>query len=56
MEKSSKSKTFKKQKVKLSEEQDLEILIDRNVVKHDDEDTQFRFSDSVQTSFFEGGR
>jgi excinuclease ABC subunit A len=23
-------------------------------VKHDDEDTQFRFSDSVQTSFFEG--
>ncbi len=41
-------------KIKLSEEQDLEILIDRNVVKHDDEDTQFRFSDSVQTSFFEG--
>ena len=41
-------------KTKLSPEQDLEILIDRNVVKHDDEDTQFRFSDSVQTSFFEG--
>ncbi len=41
-------------KTKLSSEQDLEILIDRNVVKHDDEDTQFRFSDSVQTSFFEG--
>ncbi|GAB2636425.1 excinuclease ABC subunit UvrA [Emticicia sediminis] len=41
-------------KTKLSTEQDLEILIDRNVVKHDDEDTQFRFSDSVQTSFFEG--
>lgn len=32
----------------------IEILIDRNVVKHDDEDTQFRFSDSVQTAFFEG--
>ncbi|MDZ7935526.1 MAG: excinuclease ABC subunit UvrA [Emticicia sp.] len=42
------------EKVKLSKEQDLEILIDRNVVKHDDEDTQFRFSDSIQTSFFEG--
>lgn len=41
-------------KTTLSTEQDLEILIDRNVVKHDDEDTQFRFSDSVQTSFFEG--
>lgn len=41
-------------KTKLSTEQDLEILIDRNVVKHNDEDTQFRFSDSVQTSFFEG--
>lgn len=45
---------LQEEKVKLSEEQDLEILIDRNVVKHDDEDTQFRFSDSVQTSFFEG--
>ncbi len=32
----------------------IEILIDRNTVKHDDEDTQFRFSDSVQTAFFEG--
>ena len=31
----------------------VEILIDRNMVKHD-EDTQFRFSDSVQTAFFEG--
>jgi len=45
---------LQEEKIKLSEEQDLEILIDRNVVKHDDEDTQFRFSDSVQTSFFEG--
>ncbi|CAH0996382.1 UvrABC system protein A [Emticicia aquatica] len=35
-------------------EHPLEILIDRNVVKHNDEDTQFRFSDSVQTAFFEG--
>ncbi|WP_259015284.1 excinuclease ABC subunit UvrA [Emticicia fluvialis] len=31
----------------------IEILIDRNVVKYD-EDTQFRFSDSIQTAFFEG--
>ncbi|WP_428668483.1 DUF559 domain-containing protein [Runella sp.] len=30
------------------------ILIDRTSVKHDDEDTQFRLSDSVQTAFFEG--
>ncbi|AFK02508.1 excinuclease ABC, A subunit [Emticicia oligotrophica DSM 17448] len=41
-------------KTKLSTEQDLEILIDRGIVKLDDEDTQFRFSDSVQTAFFEG--
>jgi excinuclease ABC subunit A len=45
---------LQEENVKLSPSQDLEILIDRNVVKHDDEDTQFRFSDSVQTSFFEG--
>ncbi|MFT6826897.1 MAG: excinuclease ABC subunit A [Roseivirga sp.] len=32
---------------------DLEILIDRGVVAHN-EDTQFRFSDSVQTALFEG--
>ncbi|MEM9326099.1 MAG: excinuclease ABC subunit UvrA, partial [Bacteroidota bacterium] len=31
----------------------IEILIDRTVVKHDEE-TQFRLSDSVQTAFFEG--
>lgn len=30
------------------------ILIDRTVVKKDDEETQFRLSDSVQTAFFEG--
>ena len=36
-----------------SERHELEILIDRGVVKHD-EDSQFRFSDSVQTAFFEG--
>jgi len=45
---------LQEEKVKLSKDQELEILIDRNVVKHNDEDTQFRFSDSVQTSFFEG--
>ncbi|MBB5282479.1 excinuclease ABC subunit A [Rhabdobacter roseus] len=30
------------------------ILIDRAAVHHDDEDTQYRLSDSVQTAFFEG--
>jgi excinuclease ABC subunit A len=30
------------------------ILIDRAAVKHNDEDTQYRLSDSVQTAFFEG--
>ncbi|WP_026463344.1 excinuclease ABC subunit UvrA [Adhaeribacter aquaticus] len=30
------------------------ILIDRAVVRKDDEDLQFRISDSVQTAFFEG--
>lgn len=45
---------IQEQKLKIANTQRLEILIDRNVVKHDDEDTQFRFSDSVQTAFFEG--
>ncbi len=31
----------------------VEMLIDRGVVQHD-EDTQFRFADSVQTALFEG--
>lgn len=31
----------------------LEILIDRGVIQHD-EDSQFRFGDSVQTALFEG--
>ncbi len=30
------------------------ILVDRAAVRHDDEDTQYRLSDSVQTAFFEG--
>ena len=30
------------------------ILIDRAMVKKDDEETQFRLADSVQTAFFEG--
>ncbi len=34
-------------------ETDVFVLVDRVVVKHDD-DTQFRISDSVQTAFFEG--
>jgi excinuclease ABC subunit A len=33
---------------------EINILIDRAVVKHDDEDNTFRISDSVQTAFFEG--
>lgn len=33
---------------------DFFILVDRASVKRDDEDTQFRLSDSVQTAFFEG--
>jgi excinuclease ABC subunit A len=33
---------------------EIEILIDRATVQPDDEDTTFRLSDSVQTSFFEG--
>ncbi|HBH24780.1 MAG TPA: excinuclease ABC subunit A [Cytophagales bacterium] len=32
----------------------LSIIIDRASVQHDDEDFQFRISDSVQTAFFEG--
>ncbi len=32
----------------------INILIDRISVKHNDEDNQFRLSDSVQTAFFEG--
>jgi excinuclease ABC subunit A len=35
-------------------EKHIQILIDRVVVKKDDEETQFRISDSVQTTFFEG--
>ncbi|MFL5731356.1 MAG: excinuclease ABC subunit A, partial [Cytophagaceae bacterium] len=33
---------------------EINILIDRAVVKHEDEDNTFRISDSVQTAFFEG--
>jgi excinuclease ABC subunit A len=32
----------------------LFVLVDRAAIKHDDEDTLFRLSDSVQTAFFEG--
>ncbi|OJJ18919.1 excinuclease ABC subunit A [marine bacterium AO1-C] len=34
--------------------QEIYILVDRNVVKKDDEDNQFRIADSVQTAFYEG--
>lgn len=33
---------------------DIEILIDRVVVRKDDEDNLYRIADSVQTAFFEG--
>ncbi|MDN5216378.1 excinuclease ABC subunit UvrA [Fulvivirgaceae bacterium BMA12] len=39
--------TFEKAKKKF-------VLIDRAMVKKDDEETQFRLADSVQTAFFEG--
>jgi excinuclease ABC subunit A len=32
----------------------IQILIDRSTVNHEDEDNRFRLSDSVQTSFYEG--
>ncbi|QRR02816.1 excinuclease ABC subunit UvrA [Dyadobacter sandarakinus] len=32
----------------------INIVVDRAGVRHDDEDTQYRLSDSVQTAFFEG--
>ncbi len=38
----------------MSEAEEIFILIDRASVQHDDEDTQYRLSDSVQTAFFEG--
>jgi excinuclease ABC subunit A len=41
-------------KKKKKTESVIEILIDRTSVNADDEDTVFRLSDSVQTSFFEG--
>ncbi|MGB5930527.1 MAG: excinuclease ABC subunit UvrA, partial [Cyclobacteriaceae bacterium] len=30
------------------------ILIDRTAIQHDDEDSQYRLADSIQTAFFEG--
>lgn len=38
----------------IAKEATFEILIDRAIVKPDDEDTQFRLADSVQTAYFEG--
>ncbi|MEP2773740.1 MAG: excinuclease ABC subunit UvrA [Fulvivirga sp.] len=38
----------------IAKEASFEILIDRTIVKPDDEDTQFRLADSVQTAYFEG--
>ncbi|WP_299458190.1 excinuclease ABC subunit UvrA [uncultured Microscilla sp.] len=40
--------------IKALKGQEVFILVDRNVVKKDDEDNQFRIADSVQTAFYEG--
>lgn len=41
-------------KGKIVNPEKLEILIDRAAVQPEDEDSQYRLSDSVQTAFFEG--
>lgn len=33
---------------------DIRVLIDRTVIRHDEEENQYRLADSVQTAFFEG--
>ncbi|SDM80205.1 excinuclease ABC subunit UvrA [Siphonobacter aquaeclarae] len=38
----------------VSGKKEVHILIDRIAIKQDDEETQFRLGDSVQTAFFEG--
>lgn len=40
--------------VTLDDSVNIQMMIDRNAVKKDDEDNQFRIADSVQTAFFEG--
>lgn len=39
---------------KFSEKHPISIVIDRITVRHDDEDSENRISDSVQTAFYEG--
>ncbi len=39
---------------KKAKKETVYILIDRNSIRHGDEDNEFRISDSVQTAFFEG--
>jgi excinuclease ABC subunit A len=34
--------------------EDVRVLIDRTVLRHDEEENQYRMADSVQTAFFEG--
>ena len=41
-------------KYKIKKDAQINILIDRTTVAHEDEDNIFRISDSVQTAFFEG--
>jgi excinuclease ABC subunit A len=42
------------QTAKITDDTKIELLIDRNAVKHHDEDNQYRIADSVQTAFDEG--
>lgn len=44
---------LKTQDLRLSTD-DFFVLIDRAVVRHEDEDNQYRLADSVQTAFYEG--
>lgn len=42
------------EKRKFGKKDEVEILIDRSITNPDDEDTQFRLADSIQTAYFEG--
>jgi excinuclease ABC subunit A len=45
---------YQKITIKSKNKPQLELLIDRVVVKKEDEEAQYRIADSVQTAFFEG--
>ncbi|MFA0961924.1 excinuclease ABC subunit UvrA [Roseivirga sp. BDSF3-8] len=42
------------EEAKIDELKEVLILIDRTSIRHDDEDSQYRLADSIQTAFFEG--